>query len=160
MNDGFSHLDAQGHLQMVDVSDKKSTVRRALAAGLLTCTEPVRDGLMAGTLRKGEAIATAKVAGILAAKKTGDLIPLCHPLPITDVQISFRSVGAGIEIRAEVRCVGKTGVEMEAMTAVSVAGLTLYDMGKARDKTMTLEGIRLLEKSGGKSGDFRRDDET
>ncbi len=155
---GFSHLDEHGRLTMVDVSDKPTTKRRALARGLLRCSPAVRDALMTGALHKGEALATAKVAAILAAKGTGGLIPLCHPLPVTDVQVSFAAAEEGVAIACEVRCVGPTGVEMEAMVAVSIAGLTLYDMAKAKDKAMVLSEVRLMEKDGGKSGSWRREE--
>lgn len=137
---------------MVDVSAKASTARSATAEGFLRCTPTTRDLLLDATGRKGEAIVTAKVAGVLAAKQTGNLIPLCHPLALSDVQITVEAVDDGLRIEATARCVGPTGVEMEAMTAVAVCGLTLYDMGKSAERGMVLEGVRLLEKTGGKSG--------
>lgn len=137
---------------MVDVSAKASTARGATAEGFLRCTPATRDLLLDATGRKGEAIVTAKVAGVLAAKQTGSLIPLCHPLALSDVQITVEGVDDGLRIEATARCVGPTGVEMEAMTAVAVCGLTLYDMGKSAERGMVLEGVRLLEKTGGKSG--------
>jgi cyclic pyranopterin monophosphate synthase len=152
----LSHVDSGGAITMVDVSHKASTARHATARGLLRCTRRTRDALLGGTGKKGEAIATAKVAGILAAKKTGDLIPLCHPLALHDVQITIVAVAAGLQITATARCHGPTGVEMEAMTAAAVAGLTLYDMGKAAERDMVLDGVMLLEKGGGASGLWRR----
>jgi cyclic pyranopterin phosphate synthase len=152
----LTHVDAGGAIQMVDVSAKASTARHAVARALLRCTPATRDALLGGTGRKGEAIATAKVAGVLAAKKTGDLIPLCHPLALHDVQVEIVAVEAGLEITTTARCTGPTGVEMEAMTAAAVAGLTLYDMGKAAEREMVLDGVQLLEKGGGKSGLWRR----
>jgi cyclic pyranopterin phosphate synthase len=152
----LTHVDAGGSIQMVDVSAKASTARHAVARALLRCTPATRDALLGGTGRKGEAIATAKVAGVLAAKKTGDLIPLCHPLALHDVQVEIVAVDAGLEITTTARCTGPTGVEMEAMTAAAVAGLTLYDMGKAAERDMVLDGVQLLEKGGGKSGLWRR----
>lgn len=153
----LSHLNAHGEISMVDVSAKPSTARSATAGALLRCSTTTRDLLLDATGKKGEAIVTAKVAGVLAAKQTGHLIPLCHPLALSDVQISVVGVEAGLEIRATARCVGPTGVEMEAMTAAAVCGLTLYDMGKAAERGMVLEGVRLLEKRGGKSGHWTAD---
>ena len=127
----LTHLSAAGHIAMVDVSAKASTARGATAEGFLRCTPATRDLLLDATGRKGEAIVTAKVAGVLAAKQTGSLIPLCHPLALSDVQITVEGVDDGLRIEATARCVGPTGVEMEAMTAVAVCGLTLYDMGKS-----------------------------
>ena len=142
---------------MVDVSAKKATVRHATAEGLLRCSTSTRDALLGGTVKKGEAIVTAKVAGVLAAKQTGSLIPLCHPLALSDVQISIVAVDDGLLVTATARCVGPTGVEMEAMTAVTVAALTLYDMGKAVERSMRLDVVRLIEKAGGASGLWRAD---
>ena len=152
----LTHVDAGGSIQMVDVSAKASTARHAVARALLRCTPATRDALLGGTGKKGEAIATAKVAGVLAAKKTGDLIPLCHPLALHDVQVEIVAVDAGLQITTTARCTGPTGVEMEAMTAAAVAGLTLYDMGKAAERDMVLDGVQLLEKGGGKTGLWRR----
>lgn len=152
----LTHLDAQGRAQMVDVSEKTETVRRAVARGeVLLAAETVRL-LRDNAVPKGDALAVARIAGIMAAKRTSELIPLCHPLPITKVNVDLQITDTGVEIEAEVRVTGKTGVEMEALTAVSVAALTLYDMVKAVDKGAIITAIRLEEKSGGKSGDFQR----
>lgn len=152
----LTHLDAQGNAQMVDVSEKAETLRRAVARGrVLLAPETVRL-LREKAIPKGDALGVARIAGILAAKRTSDLIPLCHPLPITKVAVDLDIVDVGVEIEAEVVVTGKTGVEMEALTAVSVAALTLYDMVKAVDKSAVLTDIRLEHKSGGKSGDYHR----
>ena len=153
----LSHVDDDGRVSMVDVTPKVESARKAVARGLLRCTTSTRDALLQGTVKKGEALACARVAGVLAAKRTGDLIPLCHPIALTDVQIAFGVDDNGITIEATVSCVGRTGVEMEALTAVSIAGLTLYDMGKAIERTMVLSDVRLVEKHGGKSGLWVRD---
>jgi cyclic pyranopterin phosphate synthase len=155
----LSHFDEQGGSRMVDTSDKPETLREARASGLVrmqpTTAKLIRDRALA----KGDVLEVARLAGIMAAKRTGELIPLCHPLPITSVRIEFTFAGDDLlSIEATVRVFGRTGVEMEALTAVSVAGLTVYDMCKSVDRTMTLERIRLEEKSGGKSGPFRRAD--
>jgi cyclic pyranopterin phosphate synthase len=152
----LTHVDAKGSIRMIDVSAKASTARHAVARALLRCTPATRDALLGGTGRKGEAIAAAKVAGVLAAKKTGELIPLCHPLALHDVQVEIVAVDDGLQITTTARCTGATGVEMEAMTAAAIAGLTLYDMGKAAERDMVLDGVRLLEKGGGTSGLWRR----
>lgn len=152
----LTHLDAQGRAQMVDVSEKAETVRRAVARGRVVLL-PATVGLLRDkAVPKGDALAVARIAGIMAAKRTSELIPLCHPLPVTKVAVDLRITDGGVEIEAEVCVTGKTGVEMEALTAVSVAALTLYDMVKAVDKSAIITDIRLEEKSGGKSGDFRR----
>jgi cyclic pyranopterin phosphate synthase len=152
----LTHVDDHGRVSMVDVSNKAETARSATARGLLRCTRATRDAIAQGKLKKGEALAAARVAGVLAAKKTGELIPLCHPIALTDVQVSFASVGAGIAIEATAKTMGRTGVEMEALVAVAVAGLTLYDMAKAVERTMTLADVQLVEKVGGKSGHWVR----
>ncbi len=154
----LSHVDKNGAISMVDVSTKAPTARHATASGLLRCAPSTRDALLGGTIKKGEAIVTAKVAAVLAAKKTGELIPLCHPIALTDVQVEIVGVDDGLQITATARCVGPTGVEMEAMTAVSIAGLTLYDMGKAVERGMRLDAVRLIEKAGGASGTWRAED--
>jgi cyclic pyranopterin phosphate synthase len=159
MSEALSHLDAHGRISMVDVSVKPATARYATAGAVLRCSPSTRDALLGGALHKGEAIVTAKIAGVLAAKQTATLIPLCHPLALTDVQIEIVGIDAGLQLTATARCVGPTGVEMEAMTAAAVAGLTLYDMGKAVERSMQLDGVRLLEKGGGKSGVWRPVDE-
>lgn len=152
----LTHVDEAGRVQMVDVSGKNETERVAVARAHLRCTRATRDAIASGSLEKGEALATARVAGILAAKKTGELIPMCHPLALTDVQVRLDPVKDGIAIEAVARTVGRTGVEMEAMVAASVAGLTLYDMAKAIQRDMVLEAVRLVEKRGGKSGVWLR----
>lgn len=154
----FSHFDASGRARMVDVSQKAETVRRATAAGRITMTSEALRMVREGSMAKGDVLGLARVAGIMAAKKVDQLIPLCHPLAITSAEIEFRFHGdnRSIDIEAMVGITGKTGVEMEALTAVSVAALTIYDMCKAVDKTMEISNIRLLEKSGGKSGYFVR----
>lgn len=159
MSDRPSHLDEHGRLSMVDVTDKAVTDRTARARARLLAPVPVVDAIWGGTLHKGEALAAARLAGVMAAKRTGDLIPLCHPLPLTHVDVRFARTDEGVAIEAEARCAGRTGVEMEAMTAASIAALTLYDMAKSMEKGMTLEGVRLVEKTGGKSGTWRREDE-
>jgi cyclic pyranopterin phosphate synthase len=141
---------------MVDVSKKPDTERVAIARALLRCTKATRDAIVRGEVAKGEALAAARVAGVLAAKQTGSLIPLCHPIALTDVAVDLAAVDDGISIEATARCVGKTGVEMEAMVAASIAGLTLYDMAKAVERGMVLDRVRLVEKRGGKSGTWRR----
>ena len=155
----LTHFDEQGASRMVDTSAKPETLREARASGLVrmapTTLALIRDRGHA----KGDVLEVARLAGIMAAKRTGDLIPLCHPLPITSVKIDFSYQGDDVLcLEATVRVFGRTGVEMEALTAVSVAALTVYDMCKAVDRVMTIERIRLEEKSGGKSGTFRRDD--
>lgn len=155
----LTHVDENGRIQMVDVSPKAETERLAVARGLLRCTAATRDAILGGNLKKGEALAAARVGAILAAKRTAELIPLCHTLPLTDVQVDFTSSTEGIAIETLAKTVGRTGVEMEAMVACSVAGLILYDMAKAVERTMVLEQVRLVEKRGGKSGHWRRDGE-
>jgi cyclic pyranopterin phosphate synthase len=157
----LSHLDEEGQLSMVDVGEKASTARSATARAHLRASPDLVAALFEGRVKKGEALIAAKVAGIQAAKKTGEWIPLCHPLNLTHVEVHFVRLenDTGIGIQATARTVGPTGVEMEALTAVSAAGLTLYDMGKAAERGMTLEAIRLVEKRGGKSGHWRRDGE-
>ena len=152
----FTHLDQSGNSHMVDVGDKAVTKRRAVArASVLTTTEVAR-AIADGSMKKGDVLAVARIAGIQAAKRTSDLIPLCHPLPVTKVAVEL-TVGADrVEIEATVETVGQTGVEMEALTAASVAALAVYDMCKSADKAMTITDVALWEKSGGKSGDFRR----
>lgn len=154
---GLTHINAAGEAHMVDISEKSVSNRRALAAGLVRMSKATRSLVMEGRLPKGDTLAAARLAGIMAAKKTSDLIPLCHPLPLSKVALDFREVEDGIALEALVRTDGKTGVEMEALTAVSVAALTLYDMVKAVEKSAVITDIRLLEKDGGKSGPYRRD---
>ncbi|HYC71762.1 MAG TPA: cyclic pyranopterin monophosphate synthase MoaC [Opitutaceae bacterium] len=147
MSSSFSHLDAAGHARMVDVSAKPVTARTAVAAGRLACARDTIARLRDRALPKGDVLTVAKIAGIQAAKATSSLIPLCHPLALTGVELEFTVEDDGIGIRATVRTAGPTGVEMEALAAVSVAALTLYDMCKAVDKTMSIGGIRVLEKT-------------
>ena len=150
----LTHLDERGAAHMVDVGGKAVTAREAVAEGRIRMIPEALEAIRAGSIAKGDALAVARVAGIMAAKRTSDLIPLCHPLPITRVSIAFTFEEDAIAATAMVATEGKTGVEMEALTAVSVALLTLYDMGKALDKAMVIEGVRLLSKTGGKSGDW------
>lgn len=148
----LTHLDDNGAAHMVDVSAKPDTVREAVAEGRISMTADALTAIREGSAKKGDALATARIAGIMAAKKTAELIPLCHPLMLSKVSVDFVFDDDGIRVTSLVRLTGQTGVEMEAMTAVSVALLTIYDMGKALDKGMAISGIRLLSKSGGKSG--------
>ncbi len=153
----LTHLDDSGAAHMVDVGDKAVTTRTAIAEGSVTMLPATLDLIRAGLAKKGDVIATARIAGIMAAKKTHELIPLCHPLLLTKVTLDVEADEAlpGLRIRALARVSGQTGVEMEALTAVSVAALTVYDMAKAVDRGMVIGDIRLMEKSGGKSGDWR-----
>ncbi len=151
----LTHLDADGAAHMVDVGDKAVTQRRAVAAGRIAIAPDALAAIRDGAAKKGDVLAVARVAGIMAAKKTADLIPLCHPLPLTRVTLELTLDDAGITATALTATDGKTGVEMEALTAVSVAMLTIYDMAKAMDRAMTISDIRLLEKAGGASGDWR-----
>jgi len=153
----LSHLDAQGRARMVDVSAKPVTEREALARGVVRMQPGTLRLIRTGKIAKGEVLAVARVAGIMAAKRTAELIPMCHPLPIQVAAVDFAVTGAGsLEIAARVKVTGKTGVEMEALTAVSAAALTIYDMCKAVDRGMRITDIRLMEKRGGRSGTFRR----
>lgn len=154
----LTHFDTSGRSTMVDVTQKPETVRQATASATVTMKPETFNLIMAKNIKKGDVLAVAQVAGIMAAKKTSALIPMCHPLNLTSVAMDFIGLQENnqIEIRATVKITGKTGVEMEALTAVSVAGLTIYDMCKSVDKEMTLSDIGLLEKSGGKSGIFQR----
>ena len=154
----LSHLDEDGAAHMVDVSEKQVTRRSATAEGRIVMSPDALAAITQGALPKGDAIAAARIAGIMAAKKTGDLIPLCHPLGLEAVSIDFHPGAEAMRVVATASLSGKTGVEMEALTAVSVALLTLYDMGKALDKGMQIEGIRLVAKTGGKSGDWHAKD--
>jgi cyclic pyranopterin phosphate synthase len=153
----LSHLDEAGAARMVDVSDKAVTARSAVAEGFVAMQPETLDLILGGKAPKGDVLATARIAGIMAAKKTHELIPLCHPLPLTQVTIAFEPSRepSGLRVLAEAKVGGKTGVEMEALTAVTVACLTLYDMCKAVDRGMSFTGIRLLEKTGGRSGTFK-----
>ncbi len=155
----FTHIDDKGQVRMVDVTKKKETLRTAKAQGVVVMNADTFEKILSRDIKKGNVLETARIAGILAAKKTPALIPMCHPLNITHVQVDFfpEPQTNTIRIEASVRLKGATGVEMEALTAVSVAALTIYDMCKSYDKTMTLSQIRLMKKSGGKSGDFFQD---
>lgn len=152
----LTHLNAKGEAHIVDIGDKAITRRRAVAEARLTGQPETIATILAGGLKKGDALAVARVAGIMAAKKTAELIPLCHPIPLTKVSIDITGDGAtAIRIEATAETTGQTGVEMEALVAASTAALTLYDMAKAIDRAMVVSDIRVLEKSGGKSGDYQ-----
>lgn len=150
----LTHLDEDGAARMVDVSAKASTVREAVARGRIDMSEKAAQAIAAGLVKKGDVLAVARVAGIMAAKKTAELIPLCHPLPLSAATVDFSIDATGVTATATARTAAQTGVEMEALTAVSVALLTIYDMAKAIDKAMTIHGISLRSKTGGKSGDW------
>lgn len=152
----LTHLDESGAAHMVDVSAKTDTVREAVAEGRIEMSAEALQAIVDGSAKKGDVLATARIAGIMAAKKTSELIPLCHPLLLSKIAVDFSFEPDAIRATARVLLTGQTGVEMEAMTAVSVALLTIYDMAKALDKAMTISDIRLLTKSGGKSGDWVR----
>jgi len=156
----FTHIDKEGKARMVDVSEKAATVREAAARGFVAMKPDTVQMILDKNVPKGDVAATARIAGIMAAKKTGELIPMCHPLNLTSValEITVEEEKSRIRIEARAKTVGQTGVEMEALTAVSVAALTIYDMCKAVDKEMSISGIVLVEKRGGKSGEFRRKD--
>jgi cyclic pyranopterin phosphate synthase len=155
----LSHIDAGGNAVMVDVTDKPVTDRTATARGHVAMAPATLSLILGGDVKKGDVLAVARLAGIMAAKRTSDLIPLCHPLPLSSVglELSPSPDGAGIDIAATVRTAGRTGVEMEALTAVSIAALTIYDMCKAVDRAMRIEAVRVVQKSGGASGDFAQD---
>ncbi|MFB2891512.1 cyclic pyranopterin monophosphate synthase MoaC [Aerosakkonemataceae cyanobacterium BLCC-F50] len=159
-NSSLTHLDASGEARMVDVSAKEATLREAVAAAQVRMSAQTLEAIESGNAPKGDVLGTARIAGIMAAKQTSMLIPLCHPLPLqkVEVQITADSELPGYQIRARVKTKSETGVEMEALTAVSVAALTLYDMAKALEKSMQIEAIRLISKTGGKSGDYQRAD--
>ena len=156
----LTHIDASGEAHMVDVGDKAETIRIAIAEGFVRMKPETLTLIRDGNAKKGDVIGTARLAGIMAAKQTANLIPLCHPLMLTKVAVDITEDAAlpGLRVEAMVKLSGKTGVEMEALTAVSIACLTIYDMAKAADKAMEIVNIRLLEKSGGKSGDFKASD--
>ncbi len=155
----LTHLNERGEARMVDVSEKDVTSRTAIAEGFVSMAPETLSLIEKGEAKKGDVLATARIAGIMAAKRTHDLIPLCHPLPITKATVDFEvsKNPVGIHVIGEVKVTGKTGVEMEALTAVSIACLTIYDMLKAADKAMRFDGIRLVEKTGGRSGNYRAD---
>ena len=150
----LTHLDATGAAHMVDVGGKAVTQRRAVATGRITMSPQAAAAIRAGSVKKGDVLAVARIAGIMAAKRTADLIPLCHPLPLTSVNIDLTLDDSGVTATATAATDAKTGVEMEALTAATIALLTVYDMAKALDKTMTIGDVRLLSKTGGKSGDW------
>ncbi len=156
MSRGFTHLDSKGRARMVDVSEKQETARKAVARGEVAMAPETLKRIREGALAKGDVLAVARLAGIMAAKRTADLIPLCHPLPLSSVELELepKPERGLVEITATCRVTGRTGVEMEALTAVSVAALTVYDMCKALDRGMIIQNLRLLHKSGGKSGTY------
>ncbi len=155
----LTHIDQNGNAVMVDVTEKEKTVRTAVAAGEITVSERMMHAVLSGSVKKGDVLSIAQIAGIMGAKKTADLIPLCHPLPLgkCKVVLTPRPEKGIIEVECRVKTAAQTGVEMEALTGVSAALLTIYDMCKALDKGMTIGNIRLLSKSGGKSGDYHRE---
>ncbi len=169
MTDGLTHLDAQGRAVMVDVGAKQVTTRRAVATCHILMKPATRAAIIGGAVPKGDVLAAARIAGIMAAKRTAELIPLCHPLPISAVTVEIEPIelGAkmgdakvretGLVISAMVSTTARTGVEMEALTAASIAALTIYDMCKALDRAMRIDGLRVVEKSGGRSGDYREE---
>jgi cyclic pyranopterin monophosphate synthase len=156
----FTHMDEQGQVRMVDVSDKQPSQREATARGIILMNPDTFNKIITNTVAKGNVLETARIAGILAAKKTSELIPLCHPIQIRHIRIDLTpdEKRSAVNITATVRAMDQTGVEMEAMTAVSVAALTIYDMCKSHDRAMTISDIRLVEKSGGKSGTYLREE--
>ncbi|MGA8712738.1 MAG: cyclic pyranopterin monophosphate synthase MoaC [Roseiarcus sp.] len=153
----LTHIGVRGEARMVDVSEKDATSRVAIAEARVRMGRATLQAILAGDAKKGDMIGAARIAGIMAAKKTADLIPLCHPLQLSKIEVDIKPDESlpGLKVRAEARCVGPTGVEMEALTAVAVACLTVYDMAKAIDRGMSIEGVRLVEKRGGKSGEWR-----
>jgi cyclic pyranopterin phosphate synthase len=153
----LTHFDAEGRAAMVDVSAKAVSVRTATAGARITMQPETLAAIRAGTTKKGDVLGVARLAGIMAAKRTADLIPLCHPLPIDAVSVDLTPAEDGIDIAATVRTTGRTGVEMEALTAASVAALTIYDMCKSVDRGMRVQNLRLIHKDGGKSGPFTQD---
>lgn len=156
MSDKLTHIDEDGRAHMVDVADKADSKRTAKARGFISLSPDTLAAISEGRTKKGDVLSVAELAGIMGAKKTSELIPLCHPLPLSRVKVVLTLQDKGVAIEAEVGCTGKTGVEMEALTAVSVACLTVYDMVKAMEKSATISNIELVEKTGGKSGDFKR----
>ena len=154
----LTHFNEQGRARMVDVSEKAVTYRTAKAAGRVWMNPETLEKVRQGSMAKGDVLAVAQGAGIMAAKRTWELIPMCHPLPLTSINITFAFQDNALDIQAQVKCSGETGVEMEALTAVSAAALTVYDMCKAVQRDMVIDQIRLLEKTGGKSGVFRREE--
>ncbi len=152
----LTHLDSRGQAHIVDIGDKAITRRRAVATARLEARPETVALIMGGELKKGDALAVARIAGIMAAKKTADLIPLCHPIPLSSVTVDIVGDGASLLVTATAETTAQTGVEMEAMTAASIAALTLYDMAKSQDRAMRIVAVQLEAKSGGKSGDFQR----
>ena len=150
----LTHLSPDGTAHMVDVGAKPATAREAIATGRITMSPEAATAIAQGLVKKGDVLAVARIAGIMAAKKTSDLIPLCHPIPLTSVTIDLIPDETGVTATATARTTDRTGVEMEALTAVNVALLTIYDMAKAIDRAMVIDGVRLIAKSGGKSGDW------
>ena len=153
----LTHINGQGRAKMVDVSDKPETFRTAVAEGMIRMSPATAERIRTGGIAKGDVLAVAQVAGIMAAKRTGDWIPMCHPIRLTGVDLSFTVEETAVRIRAETRCKGETGVEMEALTAVSAAALTIYDMCKAIQKDMEIGDIHLCRKTGGRSGDYEKE---
>jgi cyclic pyranopterin phosphate synthase len=156
--EGLNHIGAGGEARMIDVSGKDATSRVAVAEGRVRMEAATLAAILTGDAKKGDVIGAARIAGIMAAKRASDLIPLCHPLQLSKVAVDIAPDESlpGVSVRAEARCVGPTGVEMEALTAVAVACLTIYDMAKAIDRSMSIESVQLIEKRGGKSGEWRR----
>ncbi len=152
----LTHIDAGGRVKMVEVGDKPVTMREAVASGHVSMSLAARRAILAGKIKKGDPLQAARLAGIMAAKRTADLIPLCHPLMLTGIEVELAHTATGVAITARVRTAGQTGVEMEALTAVAGAALTVYDMVKAVDKGMVIERVQLDEKMGGRSGHYRR----
>jgi len=152
----LTHVDARGRIKMVDVGDKPVTAREAVARGSIAMSAAARKLIRSGAVKKGDPLQAARLAGIMAAKKTSELIPLCHPLALTHVSVDLTATRTGYTIESRVRTSGQTGVEMEALTAVAVAALTLYDMVKAVDKSMEISDVHLVEKRGGRSGHYKR----
>jgi len=152
----LSHVDARGRVKMVDVGDKPITAREAIARGSIAMSAEAGRQIRSGAVKKGDPLQTARLAGILAAKQTSSLIPLCHPLPLSSINVELTPTARGYDIEARVRTTAQTGVEMEALTAVAVAALTIYDMVKAVDKAMVISDVRLSYKAGGRSGDYTR----
>ena len=158
MTGKLSHLDETGRARMVDVSDKAATAREAAAEGFIRMAPETLALALSGQGQKGDVFAVAELAGVMAAKKTAELIPLCHPLPLTSIKVEITEADGALRVEARAKTKAETGVEMEALTAASVALLTLYDMLKAVDKAMTIDGVRVLAKSGGRSGDWQAED--
>ena len=153
----LTHLDEQGHAKMVDTTDKSATARRAIASAQVVMSAETVEAIRRHQTPKGDPLETARIAGIVAAKRTSDLIPLCHPLPLTHIDVRAELRPGGVYLESEVATYAQTGVEMEALTAVTIAALTIYDMCKALDKSMTITDVRLELKTGGKSGEYHRD---